>query len=483
MRRRRRRIKFISIVFALLAVGIIVFVMIYILDTENSSSEKFQFTDSSAESVLSEISYKTYDSKGKEITLSSKKITEEKKDNYLFENMTSNFQLSDGESGSVSSDKTKLIRDDKTICEFFGNVKFTTSSGLVLKTEKSIVDFNKKTAVGNTDISIEKDGLQLSSNGYLFDINNNIVTLTGNVRGFLYQRDVGSDNASLPSESYASAIFNAETASEKENASGATICCNKIVIHFMRKKDAGNLSKSVKSIDAIGNASCTSPDYTLTAKKNILYQRDVGSDNASLPSESYASTIFNAEAASKIIADSNVTLRHKSDGSTVYCDKMVINLDGDNLSDMKSVKSIDATGNAKCTSPDYTLTAAKILYQRGVTKAASKLIADSKVTFICKKSGKTFDIRSGHMIATLDGKGSIEEVEATNSLIIKTANATIRSSSGVLRDNKIMASGSVAISSPEGDIFGETAVFDINTGGISVSKSSGVVTDGKKLKK
>ncbi|GHU11244.1 hypothetical protein FACS189449_02300 [Alphaproteobacteria bacterium] len=426
MRRRRRRIKFISIVFALLAVGIIAFVLAYVLDTKNSDCDTFQFANSSAESVLSDVTYKTYDAGGKEITLSSKRITEEKKDNYILEKMISDFQLSDGERGNISSNTTKVIKDDKTICEFSGNVKFTTSSGLEMTTEKSIVDFNQKTAVGNTDLLMEKDGLRLSSNNYHFDLDNNVATLIGNAKGFSNENTIYSD---------------------------------KMVIRFFSKKETGNLSntkpeKSIKSVDAIGHVKCTSADYILTAQKNILYTPQ------------------------SVVADSNVVLVYKSDGSTVYCDKMVIVLESDNLSDAKSIKSVDAIGHARCTSTDYILTA-----QKNIMYTSQSIIADSNVTLIYKKDEKTFDIRSGHMVATLDGNGRIKEVNATNSLTIKTADATIHSNRGVLRDNKVTAFGNVVISRPDGDVFGETAVFDVNTGNISIDKSSGIVTDGKEVKK
>ncbi|MDR2681620.1 MAG: LPS export ABC transporter periplasmic protein LptC [Holosporaceae bacterium] len=350
MRRRRTRIKIIAIIFAAIAIAMLTGLLVYTFNTRDSNSEIFKLSENINANVFSKISYRTYDSNGKEITLSSEKVTEEQKNNYVFQQMTSNFSLSSGEDVSVSADITKLIREDKTICEFIGNVKLSTSSGLLLKTEKAVVDFGKKTADGNTEIFLEKDNVRLSANNYHLDIENKIAILNGNARGI----------------------------SDKHS-----ISCNKMTVHF-----AGDMK---------------------------------------------------------------------------------------NLSDAKSIKSINAEGNAKCTSPNYTLTA-----QKNILYTGESIVVDTHVNLVYKKEEKAFDIKSGHMIATLKENNTIKEVKATKYLTIKTPDAIIRSNRGILRDNKISAFGDVVISSADGDVFGDTAVFDIDTGSIFIDKSSGIVSDGKR---
>jgi lipopolysaccharide export system protein LptA len=340
-----------------MAVAMLVAVFVYTFNTRDPGSEILKFAINTNANMFSNISYKTYDSNGKEITLSSEKVTEEEKNNFVFQQMTSNFSLSNGENCSVSADTTKLIKEDKTICEFTGNVKFSTSSGVQLKTEKSVVDFEKKTADGNSDIFVEKDNARLGARNYHLDIENKIAILTGNAH-------VTSNNH--------------------------TISCDKMIVCFLG--DLKNLSdtKSIKSINAEGNAKLASPNYTLTAKKNILYTA--------------ASTV-------------------------------------------------------------------------------ASIVADTRVNLVYKKGKKVFDIKSGHMIAILDKNNRIEEINATNFLTIKTPDAIIKSKKGILKGNKASVFGNVVISGANGDVFGESAVLDIDTGSIAIEKSCGIVSDGKEKQK
>jgi lipopolysaccharide export system protein LptA len=334
-------------------VAILVAVFVYTFNSRDSGGEILKFSENTNANVFSRISYKTYDTNGKEITISSEKIMEEKKNNFVLQQMTSSFSLSDGETGSISADTTKLIKEDKTTCEFIGNVKFSTSSGLQLKTEKSIVDFGKKTANGNTDIFVEKDNVRLGARNYHLDIGNKIATLTGNAYGI-------------------------------------------------------------------------------------------------------------------------------SDKYTISCDKMIVSFAGDlkKLSDTKLIKSINAEGNARIVSPNYTLTA-----QKNILYTVASIVADTRVNLVYKKGKKVFDIKSGHMVAILDKNNRIEEIKATIFLTIKTPDAIIRSKRGFMKGNKVSVFGNVVISSANGDVFGESAVFDIDTGSISVEKSCGIVSDGKEKQK
>lgn len=215
-------------------------------------SIKFDIEKSDIENnTFSNFSYKTYNAKGKEILLTSDKVSEEKKNNYVFENMKASFVLSNGEQGEISSDITKATNNDKTVCEFIGNVRFITDSGLLMKSEKAFADFNAKIIFGNTPVSITKNGVDFSGDNYHFDINEYTLTLTGAAKGF----------------------------SEKQNKK---ISSEKLVIQFS--------NDDIKNLNATGNSSFLSSDYELFAGKSIIYE--IG----------------------KIYAESDVRLLYKKDG-------------------------------------------------------------------------------------------------------------------------------------------------------------------------
>lgn len=216
--------------------------------------------------TFSNFSYKTYDAKGKEIVVTSDKVSEEKKDNYTFENFKSSFVLSSGECGEVSAKIAKAINGDKTVCDFIGNVKLTTDSGLLMKSEKAFANFNTKIITGSTPVSITKNGFNLSGDNYHFDINKHILILTGTAKG------------------------NSEKQKRK-------ISSEKMTIQFS--------DKDIKSLEANGKSSFISPDYELYAKKSITYK--VG----------------------QLHAESNVNLLYKKDASTfnIKSDKMNAILD------------------------------------------------------------------------------------------------------------------------------------------------------------
>jgi lipopolysaccharide export system protein LptA len=296
--------------------------------------------------AFSKVTFKTKDDKGREISLSSDKVSEAKKDNFIFENMTLTFSMSNGENGTVSADITKAVRADQTLCEFIGNVRLKTDAGLLIETEKSLVDFTKKIASGNAGIMISRKDVKASSREYLFDINENVLTLTGDVKGFLRTDKVTSD---------------------------------KKIIHF-----AEEYGKSAKSIEVIGNAFYVATNYQLRARKNILHS-----------------------------------------GNNVEAHEQVI-----------------------------------LLY---------------------KKNDNRYDVRSDHMHALLDEHGTISDIVATGSLIIKTKDATIRANRGVLKSDVVTVHDNVMVSSSQGDIFGDVAVLDIRNGDISVNNSSGIIDDKKRI--
>ncbi|MDR0678287.1 MAG: LPS export ABC transporter periplasmic protein LptC [Holosporaceae bacterium] len=231
MRNRRVRIKLISIFFAAIAVGIFTTIVVFVIKTkktilpENSIDTK--------ENLFSRVRFKTYNRQGKEINIKSDSVHENKKDNYLFRNMVSNFALSNGERLKISSNVIYATREYKRQCEFLGNVRLSTDSGFIMKTEQLFVDFDKKIARGNTSVEITQDNTRVSAKKCFFDMNKNTLTLIGNVNGFIKLDKINSDT---------------------------------LVIHF------DNIyGKNIQNIDALGNATYTTKDYLLKARKSITY--------------------------------------------------------------------------------------------------------------------------------------------------------------------------------------------------------------------
>jgi lipopolysaccharide export system protein LptA len=335
----------LSVFFVLVALGVIVALAVPVISAKKLiSSININFKGKN--SAFSGLTFKTKDDKGREIALSSDRVLESKKDNFIFENMTLTFSMSNGENGAVSADTTKALRADQTLCEFIGNVRLKTDAGLLIETEKSLVDFTGKIASGDAGIMISRKDIKASSQKYIFDINKNILTLIGAVKGFLRTDEVTSD---------------------------------KMVIHF-----AEEYGKSAKSMEAIGNAVYVAVNYRLQARKNILHV-------------------------------------------------------GNNVE------------------------------------------AHEQVVLLYKRNDRRYDVRSDHMYAFLDERGTIDDIEAVGSLVIKTKDATIRANKGVFKGDIVTVRDNVVVSSSQGDVLGNAAVLDVRSGDISINNSSGIIDDKKRV--
>jgi LPS export ABC transporter protein LptC len=223
----------LAVCFAITALAIAVNVILSIMTSKSPISREIDLSTDRSDAFI-DLSYRTHNADGREITLASDKMHEEAKKHYVFEKMTSNFTLSNGEKGTVSADRAKAVRDDKTICEFTNNVKLSTASGLQLRTEKSTVNLNAKIVDGESPVSIRKDDSNISADRYSFDIGSNILTLTGHVAGVMAHK--------------------------------TSISSDKIIVTF-----DGSVKNSIKNVKAIGNARLLSPDYDLRARGQIVY--------------------------------------------------------------------------------------------------------------------------------------------------------------------------------------------------------------------
>jgi LPS export ABC transporter protein LptC len=224
----------LSVVFAIAAAGTFAAAVIFLIDPQKEASGGVSFRKN--KNSFSDVSFKTYDRAGKEINIKCDSVSENQKDQYIFENLVSTFELSGGELLTVSANTTKAVRKDKTECEFLGNVKLSTKSGLLMKTEKLFVDCNKKIAGGDSDVVISQENVNLSAKKYFFDMDANVFTLDHDAKGSMKSGKISAD---------------------------------RLIIRF---DDVHQ--KSVKSMDAFGNATYIAQDFDLRAQQSILYTKD-----------------------------------------------------------------------------------------------------------------------------------------------------------------------------------------------------------------
>ena len=230
---RRSKIKAIAIAFGLVGLCIVVYVLVSAAVGKKFPSAIISNNDLQKNAFL-KFFYKTSDVSGKEVVILAEKVVEETKDNFIFERVTSNFMLPNEETGTITSNRGKVIRSEKSICEFIDNVVMTTNSGLLLRTERALFDSDKKVISGNSRVNITKDETKLSANSYSFDTEKNVLTLIENAKAHNSDRDINA---------------------------------NEIIIAF-----DNNCDDSVKSLTANGNATLLSNNYDLSAENSLKYE-------------------------------------------------------------------------------------------------------------------------------------------------------------------------------------------------------------------
>jgi lipopolysaccharide export system protein LptA len=431
LRKRRVKIKFISILFGLLAAGIFIVLVTVILDTKNALLD-----DGSS---ASRIKFKTHGRNKGEIVAEVDSIYGDQKGVYSLKNMVSSFTLSNGELLTICADRVKAVRKDKMECEFLGNVKLSMESGLLIETRRLFADFNKKTATGTDEVVIFQDDTRLSAKEYIFDMEKNTAILINDAKGFLK--------------------------ADKINADKLVICFDDMY------------KKSIRSMEAIGNAVYIADTYTLKAKRSILYSMD------------------------KVEAQEKVVLFYKKDGNNydIRSDFMHAKINNGKLDD------IEAFGSLIIKTKDVAIRADRGILKGDKINVSSNVIisgkhgnilgdvatldlttndvfinkvnGQEKVVLFYKKDGDNYDIRSDSMRAKINN-GKLDDIEAFGSLVIKTKDATIRADRGILKGDKINVSSNVIISGKDGNILGDAATLDLTTNDVFINKSSGVVNNG-----
>ena len=306
---------------------------------ESEISEKNEFTD---------IVYTSFDENSNKITLKSSKVKEKNNETFDFDNMVTTFNISPEETATIFADESRFVSKESKQCEMNGNVKLFTEEGLLLETEKSFVDIDKKIARGDTDIKITQDDTKFFAKKYQFDMGKKIVTLIKDVKG---------------------------------NISDDSVTADKLVVEFDKV-----IGKDFKRVHAFGNSSYKTNQYNLRATKDIIYTKKDTSHT-----KQYAE------------ANGNVNLDFKKDKRSYFVTSDHMTMDIQN----NIVEKVIAQNNLKIKIDDTT----SIKGDRGVlendflTVTGNTVIFNEKGKILCKKAilnTKTNDIK------VYDSKGIIK---------------------------------------------------------------------------
>lgn len=293
--------------FGLVGFFIIGYIIISVLGSKSFPRAKIRAIDLKKNAFL-KFFYKTSDASGKEVVIIAEKVIEETKDNFIFEKVTSNFMLPNDETGKITSNFGKVVRGNRSLCEFKDNVVMTTKSGMLLRTDTAVFDSEKRIISGNSRINIIKEETKLSADKYIFDIEENILTLTQNAKAFNQDRDVIAD---------------------------------KLIIALDNGSD-----DSVKQLIATGNASLKSANYDLSAKDSLVYEENKikaaknvelvykkDNKNLNIKSDEMRAFLNDKSEITDIFADGNVRIKTKD--SVVKADQAVY----------KNTDKVTASGN------------------------------------------------------------------------------------------------------------------------------------------
>jgi len=240
---RKWKIRAVSFVF-LVAAGFVLCKVVRSLLIVPKVIHRSKSVKTSEKNEFSDVIYSSFDKDSNKITLKSSKIQEKTKNSFDFNNLATTFYISPKESVTILADRTHFISQESKQAEMKGNVKLSTESGLLLKTEKSFVDIDQKMAKGDTDISIIQNGTKLSAKKYHFDMDRKIVTLIKNVKG---------------------------------NLSDGLIEADKLVIEFEKE-----IGKDFKNVHSFGNSSYKTNQYDLKANKDIIYKKEYAEANGNV---------------------------------------------------------------------------------------------------------------------------------------------------------------------------------------------------------
>lgn len=173
-----------------------------------------------------------------------------------------------------------------------------------------------------------------------------------------------------------------------------------------------------------------------------------------------------------ISGDSKVIIVHeatKLSGNSYYFDvnKYILTLTGD-------AQGITASNDIKAEKIEI------VFAKNNDSISVKEVKAMGNANILYKNNGKKYKIYSANLQALMNEHGGVREVKSSSFLKIKTDTGVIQANSGIFKDGIVNVSGNVSILSEYGNILGEKATLNLNTGEMTVNKSSGIVSDGKK---
>lgn len=234
---KRKSIPIYIAFFSLIAIFILIKVITSIFFSGNSATKSL-IQARLGKNTFSNFSYKTYDSKGHEIVLHAENVSEGEKNMYEFDKVKSTIALSNGETAIISANKIVASQKDKVVCNFIGDVQLSTSSGLLMKTEISTIDFSKKTAKGEKKISISNNDTKISADRYSVNLESKTANLFGNIKGEIFSQN--------------------------------NISANYALISF-----DNNSKDHIGYVQLSGNPTIKSKDYTLKSNGHLIYKHDL----------------------------------------------------------------------------------------------------------------------------------------------------------------------------------------------------------------
>lgn len=396
----RLKVRIVATVLGMIALFVIVYLLLCIIRGEHLAKIGVGGFDFEKNAFLN-FFYKSQDASGKEIVITSKKVIEDNKDSYIFENVKSDFSLSNKETGTITADKGRIIR------------KRSSEDGTESINKGSISSISSDNDVKNKN---EEDDIK-SQDNHNHEIKSDSQSDSNNNNGICKFKD----NVVMVTKSGLSL-----------NTDEATFDSQSKIIY------------SESPISIIKNeAKITAEGYRFDTDKNILELKR------------------NAKA---VVKDREI-----------FSNQMTIFIDNGKS---ESLKKVIAKGNVRFKSAGYELyTPDSLIYEN------NQLRAEHSVELKYRKGSGIFTITSYRMVALLEKTKSdsseIYEILADGNVQIKTKDSVVKSDHAIYKKNfgKVEAYGNVIISREIGDIFGEKAELDLNTGMISINKSSGVVRD------
>ncbi|MBO6056555.1 MAG: LPS export ABC transporter periplasmic protein LptC [Alphaproteobacteria bacterium] len=190
----------------------------------NEISEKNEFKD---------VVYTSFDKDSNEIILESSNVKKTGDKVFDFSNLVSTFNISPDETATIFADDAHFVSKDSKQCEMNGNVRLLTEEGLLLETEQSFIDMDKKIAHGDTEILITQDDTQFFAKKYHFDMGNKVVTLIDDVKG---------------------------------NLADDLIIADKLIIDFDK-----SIGKDFKKVRAFGNSLYKTVQYNIKSSREMIY--------------------------------------------------------------------------------------------------------------------------------------------------------------------------------------------------------------------